>query len=203
MVDTFDDAQTREYLLRMLRESRSSSSYLSEIQYPGDPSIGLLDLFEVATKRPVDLADSRWGIDFTGLSDSSAAFQAVLTANPASVIEISRPGVIRCDTGLTLTEFQTIKGYDQYLGAGGTAPAEIKFPALVGSQAAFTGGGNNKFFDVLIRGPMTGANNTFGFKSTAGSPSFVRTGFYGFAIGTSLQNALYSYFQDCEWNKTG
>lgn len=163
----------------------------------------------VATaNRPVALKDNT-GIDFTGTTDSATALQAAITAAGAGTpIEFGRPGVIRCDTGITLSSFQQLDGGSTYLGAGGTAPGELRFTNIGSTGVGVTGfaGGNNVLRNLLIRGPMTGANSTVGFSSASGAPRFHAVGFYGWAVGASLTGAYYTkFFDECEWsgNKTG
>lgn len=165
----------------------------------------LNSLYVSVANRPISLRDTT-GIDWTGATDSRGAIQdAITAAGVGATIEMGRPGIIRCDSGISLLEHQTLIGGGPFTGAGASPQSEIKFPTLVASQVGVTGGGNNVIRSLLIRGPMTGANSTVGFKSTAGSPRFENTGFYGWAIGTSLANAYYAVFDRCEWvrNKYG
>lgn len=157
------------------------------------------------TKRPVALRDVA-GLNFNDSGDSQATLQAAINAAGAgATIEWGRPGVIRCASGITLLEHQTLSGAGDYLGAGGTPAAALNFPSLTGSQVAVTGGGNNVLRDLLVRGPMTGANSTYGFKSASGAPRFQNVSFTGFAIGCALTDAFYSSFDTCEFarNKYG
>jgi hypothetical protein len=149
--------------------------------------------------RPINLKDVA-GLDWTGATDSYTALQAALTAaGNGRRIEIGRPGILRSDTGLTLTLFQALKGTGKYMGAGGSPLTVLDFPALSGSAAGITGGGGNEIEDLIIRGPMTGAGNTIGFNSPSGSPLFRGVSFYGWFIGSQLTDAYYSRFEGCEW----
>lgn len=168
------------------------------------PAGGLATYVSI-NRRPINLRDVS-GIDFTGVANSQAALQAAISAaGVGATIEWGRPGVIRCDSGITMLEHQTLIGAGDFSGSGALTAAALNFPGLTGSQAGITGGGNNFIRDLLIRGPMTGADSTFGFRSPAGSPRFHSVAFVGWAVGASLTDAYYSSFDSCEFlrNKYG
>jgi hypothetical protein len=133
--------------------------------------------------------------------------QAVInSAGVGAKIDMGKGGVIRCDTGLTLQNFQSLEGVGQFVAVGAPAPTEIKFTALTGSSVGITAAASNVIKNVLLRGPGYTSATQVGFKTTsASSPRFEAVQFYSWPTAVSLTGAYYTTFDRCEWmyNATG
>lgn len=152
------------------------------------------------TDRPVSL-QGQPGIDWTGATDSAATVQAVITAaGVGAKIDMGKGGRIRCDTGLTLLDFQTLEGPIFQLGTGTPALVEFDFSNLTGAAVGITCGASNVISNVLLRGPGYTAATQIGVVNTAsGSPEFDHVQFYSWPTAVKLTTSYYTIFNRCEW----
>jgi len=151
------------------------------------------------TDRPVSLRGQP-GIDWTGAIDSAAAVQAVITAAGAGAkIDIGIGGKIRCDTGLTLLNFQKLEGPVFQLATAIPAVVEFDFSHLTGSAVGITCAASNLISNVLLRGPGYVATTQIGVNSVSGSPEFDHVQFYSWPTAVNLTNSYYTVFNRCEW----
>lgn len=150
--------------------------------------------------RPVSL-HGQPGIDWTGATDSSAAIQSVLdAADTGAKIDLGVGGKIRCDTGLTLHNFQTLEGPANQIGTGIPATIQIDFSHLPASAVGITGAASNVVRNVLLLGPGYTASSQTGWSSTTSSARFEGVQFYQWPTGVSLTGAYYASFINCEWS---
>jgi len=162
--------------------------------------VSLGSTFVTTSNRPVSLRGQA-GIDFTGATDSAAAVQAVITAAGAGAkIDLGVGGKIRCDTGLTLLNFQKLEGPIFQLGTATPAAVEINFSNLTGSAVGITCAASNVFSNVLLRGPGYTAATQIGVSNgTSGSPEFDHVQFFSWPTAVQLTSSFYTVFNRCEW----
>lgn len=120
--------------------------------------VALTGSYVSIAKRPVSLREAA-GVDFTGATDSAAAVQTFLdAAGDGALITIDqRDGIIRCDSTLTLSDFQNLRGGAQKAG-GGPTDATFDFSHMGATDTAIELGSSCALYDLHLVGP--GAANT-------------------------------------------
>lgn len=164
-----------------------------------------------SAKRPVSLRNTDVAtVDFTGATDSAAAVQSIVTAAGAgAVIDVDlRGGIIRCDSTITLLQFQHLRGSVQKAGGGPTA-ATFDFSHLGATATAINASaGSCQLTDIHLVGP--GSNNTsskgvFADGSGGSAITLTRVTSQRFGHGAHLTSQFYAGLTEVEliYNRVG
>lgn len=176
----------------------SHSADITTLQNRMTATEGVANGATQTSDRPVSLHGLP-GIDWTGATDSSAAVQDAINAAGASAkIDLGKGGRIRCDTGLTLMDFQTLEGPVLQIGTGVPAGVEFDFSNLPASAVGITGGVNNTLRNIMLRGPGYTASGQKAFSASSTAPRFENVQVYSWPTGISLTGAYYSMLTGCE-----
>jgi hypothetical protein len=147
------------------------------------------------------------GTDTTAVNCSPYIQSAVTAAGVGGTILVN--GRLRCDTEITLLNYQTIRGVTPWMGTGSPITTNcLDFrnvtanPAKSNQKVGLRVAQSNRFYDLLIAGPGPTVTDSRGVSTDDGvpsSPRFYSCQVYNWEHGVHLQGGYYSRFYDCDF----
>lgn len=135
--------------------------------------------------------------DNTG--DQTEALNAALTAaGVGGKVEVPNGAVYRYSGTLNIPAWCTLEAPTSAFGAGGTAPAELRY---VGSGTAISMGDYAELRHILVRGPGSNVGTTNGVVGGASILDYASV--LAFTVGVHLTNAYYAHLNRPRLQRNG
>lgn len=151
------------------------------------------------------------GTDTTAVNCSSYVQAAVTAAGVGGTVVIN--GRLRCDTEITLLNYQTVQGTAVWMGTGSAITANCLDFRNVTANAAksnqkvgFRVAQGNIFRNLLITGPGPTVTSSRGVSTDDGvpaSPRFYNVQLYSWEHGAHIEGGYYTRFYDCDFQYNG
>lgn len=131
---------------------------------------------------------------------TSALNAAAAAAGIGGKVRVPNGAVYRCTGTLNIPAWCTFEAPTSAFGAGGTAPAEIRF-AISGSATGIVMGAYATLRHILVRGPGSNVGTCIGV--AGGSMILDYASVLAFSVGVHLTDAFYAYSNRLRLQRNG